>query len=631
MTNDPYILIVDDEPANFFLLTETLQGLLDVKTAQNGEQALKMANEHPPEIVLLDVAMPLMDGYEVCRRLKADTKLCEIPVIFLSAVDSVSDKLKGFDAGGVDYITKPFSTREVYARVSNHLALQNVKKELQDKNTQLKEEILTRQEAEHRLKESEEKYRLLFEKTNDAIFIINLDFTIAEANNKASELFGTSIDNIVNRPMTDFVLLEQSEEAIHRGKRILSGETLPTYEQFFQLRNGRGFPAEITATLIEDANGNPLYIHSLIRDISERKQLQEALAESEKRYRGIVQNASEAVFSTDDSGIFTYVNPVMARRSGYSETELTGQHYTSLVDDDWKETVTRFYQKQAFLNIHETVLAFPLKTANKSNDPVWVEQTVNLIKEGSDIKGFLGIARDITERKKNEEERELLIAELDAFAHTVAHDLKTPLSSMKLSSYMIGKAFRNLSADKQRMINTIQSGVDQMVDIIDALLLLSTVRKQGTVPSEALDMATIVSGAITRLEHQFELYNASYTVADDFPVAIGYAPWINEVWVNYLTNALKYGGTPPQVKIGADSPANGFVRYWVQDNGAGLSQEEQNQVFTPFTRLSQINIEGHGLGLSIVQRIVGKLGGEVGVESQIGQGSLFYFTLPQKP
>jgi signal transduction histidine kinase len=115
---------------------------------------------------------------------------------------------------------------------------------------------------------------------------------------------------------------------------------------------------------------------------------------------------------------------------------------------------------------------------------------------------------------------------------------------------------------------------------------------------------------------------------DGWPAAVGYAPWVEEMWANYLSNAIKYGGQPPRVELGCDLRPDHKVRFWVRDHGSGLTPEEQVQLFSPFTRLSKVNIEGHGLGLSIVQRIAERLAGEVGVESQPGQGSLFFFTLP---
>ena len=109
---------------------------------------------------------------------------------------------------------------------------------------------------------------------------------------------------------------------------------------------------------------------------------------------------------------------------------------------------------------------------------------------------------------------------------------------------------------------------------------------------------------------------------------MGHQPWVEEIWVNYLSNAIKYGGRPPKVELGAMVLSNGMVRYWVRDNGPGISPEDQKRLFVPFTKLKQVNTKGHGLGLSIVQRIAAKLGGQVGVESKVGAGSLFWFTLP---
>jgi signal transduction histidine kinase len=143
-------------------------------------------------------------------------------------------------------------------------------------------------------------------------------------------------------------------------------------------------------------------------------------------------------------------------------------------------------------------------------------------------------------------------------------------------------------------------------------------------------MANIVDEARLRLSDLIEERQAEIVLpeASAWPVALGHAEWIVEVWVNYFSNAIKYGGQPPCMKLGAEAQPDGMVRFWARDNGHGLSPEEQARLFTPFTRLNQVRAKGHGLGLSIVRRIVEKLGGQVGVESRIGQGSSFFFTLP---
>jgi signal transduction histidine kinase len=245
---------------------------------------------------------------------------------------------------------------------------------------------------------------------------------------------------------------------------------------------------------------------------------------------------------------------------------------------------------------------------------------------------FISITRDMTASYQAAEERERLIVELDAFAHTVAHDLKNPLNYMMASGEMLENVLREMGdEDTQHLVKLILSGGRKMTSIINALLLLSSVRKQDEVPRETLEMGRIVEGACSRVQQLVERYAAEIIVPDTWPAAIGHAQWVEEIWDNFLSNAIKYGGQPPRVELGADKPVNGRVRFWVKDNGEGIPPDKQAHLFIPFTRLDQASTKGHGLGLSIERRIVEKLNGQVGVESSLGQGSCFYFTLPAAP
>lgn len=223
--------------------------------------------------------------------------------------------------------------------------------------------------------------------------------------------------------------------------------------------------------------------------------------------------------------------------------------------------------------------------------------------------------------------------ELDAFAHTVAHDLKNPLNAI---INLTGLFLENCSVDKppgatwMKRLQVVERTGKQAAGIINALLLLAGVSRQANVEIHALNMARIVDKVLQSLAEQITLSGARIDVSTEWYTAMGYRPWIEEIWMNYLTNGLKYGGQPPILQLGADLQESGeMVRFWVRDNGPGLTTEAQAQLFTPFTRLHKNRAEGHGLGLSIVQRIVEKLGGHAGVESAVDQGSVFYFTLPQ--
>lgn len=253
--------------------------------------------------------------------------------------------------------------------------------------------------------------------------------------------------------------------------------------------------------------------------------------------------------------------------------------------------------------------------------------------------GKMIVLRDITQRKrelaalqKHARELEASNTELDAFAHTVAHDLKNPLAAMISAGDLLRARLSQLSpADTQRMLDMIVSNAQKMNSIIDELLLLSSVRKLSQVTIVPLDMNRLVSQALNRLSILQVQQRAEVIYPDQWPVALGYGPWVEEIWANYLSNAMKYGGPSPRIELGADHIQNGkmpMVRFWVKDNGPGIPKEAQERLFRPFTRLDPARTEGHGLGLSIVLRIVEKLGGQAGVESTLGQGSLFWFTLP---
>jgi signal transduction histidine kinase len=361
--NKGNILIVDDKPANLRLLSDMLtEEGHKVRSVVNGQMALTAAHAAPPDLILLDISMPGMDGYQLCATLKDDEDLADIPVIFISALDETQGKVKAFGSGGVDYITKPFHIEEVLARVETHLALRNLQRELE---------------------------------------------------------------------------------------------------------------YEIAA-------------------------------------------------------------------------------------------------------------------------------------------------------------RDKLIAELDAFAHTVAHDLKNPLAVLVSYASMLELRYDQLpNGDIRRYLDSLSRGARKMANIVDELLLLSGVRKREEITLEPLAMADVVEEAQQRLGDMVDEYEGEIIVTTDaWPTALGHGPWIEEIWVNYLSNALKYGGEPPRVELGASNHDGEQVTFWVRDNGSGLDLAARERLFTPFERLGQARTEGHGLGLSIVQRIAEKIGGTVGVESTVGEGSTFYFTLP---
>jgi len=271
-------------------------------------------------------------------------------------------------------------------------------------------------------------------------------------------------------------------------------------------------------------------------------------------------------------------------------------------------------------------------------------QSTSLYDHRKQNNGWLVVVKDITKRILTEEiikdanlklteeiaEKEKLIVDLDAFSHTVAHDLKNMLGAIVSASSLIKSGFDTFPKEDILEINDlINLSATKTMHITKELLTLASVRQQEINPLP-VNMQKVVLDSITRLNDMIKEKSAQVAVPQAWPVALGYEAWLEEVWINYISNAIKYGGTPPIIEMGSETLAEGKIMFWIKDNGKGLTNDEMSSLFHKFTRLDTLKVEGNGLGLSIVKRIIEKLNGTVGVESENipGNGSRFYFILP---
>lgn len=219
-----------------------------------------------------------------------------------------------------------------------------------------------------------------------------------------------------------------------------------------------------------------------------------------------------------------------------------------------------------------------------------------------------------------------LIADLKNYAQTVAHDLKNPLSTLKALTSLLSIDDNN-ELEITKYASAIATTVDKMRGIVDELLLMASTKKED-VEMKVLDTSKLVSNAMERLEYLIKDRAAKIHLPKSFPQALGYPAWVEEIWVNFISNALKYGGEKPIIEIEVDQLTDGRVRFWVNDHGPGVPSDRQEELFQPLTKLDYSKTNGHGLGLSIVRRIAEKLNGEVGLMSEEGKGARFYFVLP---
>lgn len=230
------------------------------------------------------------------------------------------------------------------------------------------------------------------------------------------------------------------------------------------------------------------------------------------------------------------------------------------------------------------------------------------------------------------EQRDEIITSLDSFAQQVAHDLKNPLNVVQNYALILqGDLSRFNMPLQMQMLDTVVEETRRMTSIINTMLQIARLRHEEIQP-QPVDMSAIVRVAIGRVKPMAAQYNAEISIETPLPMVLGIAGWLEEVWFNYLSNAMKYGGIPPRITIGATDEGD-RICFWVRDNGIGIAPEDFPRLFSQFNRLGKSDVEGHGIGLSIVKTIVEKLNGSVGVESRgiAGEGTTFTFSLDKVP
>ncbi|MGA1791996.1 MAG: sensor histidine kinase [bacterium] len=370
---------------------------------------------------------------------------------------------------------------------------------------------------------------------------------------------------------------------------------------------------------------------------AEQKRKEKSIKKSKNRLRTIIDASKDAMIAIDQKGLMTIFNPAAERMFGRKKEDMIGQPLNCLMPGEYREQhqsfVRDFYTRGDPNRAIGKTIELPALGRDGNIFPIELSVSVG---QYDNEKFVFAVIRDITKRKLAEDaqqqytiELQTQNEELDAFAHTVAHDLKDPLAVLIGFADVLERDCARMSEEDIRCYaHIIVRNGHKINNIISDLLLLASVRKKEEIEIYPLDMGRIVTEAQGRLVNLIDEFQAEIAMPDKWPKALGYGPWIEEVWVNYFSNAIKYGGKPPRLQLGAKEDADGSVYFWLHDNGQGLTPQQQAKLFTPFTRLPHVNSKGHGLGLSIVWRIMKKLGGRVGVESEPGQGSTFSFVLP---
>ncbi|MCI5120859.1 MAG: response regulator, partial [Candidatus Electrothrix sp. AUS4] len=311
--NKGEVLVVDDTLENLRLLTDmlSLEGY-KVRPTQEPRLALDSARTAPPDLILLDVKMPDINGYELCRRLKQDKRTAEVPVIFVSALQDLKDRIKGFEVGAVDFISKPIQREEVLMRVKTHLQLWRMQKSLEELVAERTVELQHSCEAFQR---SEQKYRSLFNDALDMIHLVGLDGKIADANLTELQTLGYTKEEYIGKPLVEIIYPDKRKKTASVLKRVFSGETVRNYETVITAKSGKPINVEDSAfPQFEDEK--VIFARAIIRDITERKKEEEEKKKLEHQLR---QTQRLEAVGTLAGGIAHDFNNILAPILGYAE------------------------------------------------------------------------------------------------------------------------------------------------------------------------------------------------------------------------------------------------------------------------------------------------------------------------
>lgn len=341
-----------------------------------------------------------------------------------------------------------------------------------------------------------------------------------------------------------------------------------------------------------------------------------------------LDNIEVGIIIINENNEIVHTNKRVEDLFGYEKAELAGQLLNILIQDNIVHThqshIDRFFKNP---ENRPMGIGLDLFAKKKDQEVIPVEVSISYLKTKE---GKLGISfiNDLRFRKKLENELRDANNELQAFAKTVAHDINNTLVGVVSLSELLAEQYDHIPQEKQKdlLLEVAQSG-RKLSNIINELLLFASIDKI-EVNLLPIEMKSVIDEALKRLHYLTSDVDISIKMADNFPLSLGHAAWIEEVWFNLISNAIKYGGNTPEIEFGFNKEDK-WINYWIKDNGDGLTSEQVAVIFNA-TELAEKNIiKGHGLGLSIVKRIIEKQGGKVSVQSEEGRGSSFGFYLEQ--
>ncbi|HII80934.1 MAG TPA: PAS domain S-box protein [Methanosarcina sp.] len=493
------------------------------------------------------------------------------------------------------------------------------------------QDITERKEAQEELKRNEERYRALFEQSNDAIFLNQLDGQIVDVNEKTCEILGYTREEL--QTMNMICLLPPNR----KGDGILGMETLRKkrfirVEKVYRKANGETFDVEVSAKVLE---GHPNLSLAVVKDVSDQKRAEEKIARSEIKYRNLFEKSNDAIIIHDFNGRILEANKMACEAFGYSEGELKQKSIIELISPEEKEDA-----RSKMMKLRTTgSMRKEFRMIRSDGTFIFMDISASLLQMQNNT--IQAVGRDINDRIRAEEA--MLDARIEAetasrtkseFLANMSHELRTPLNSIiGFSDILLEKIFGELNEKQLKYVNNISISGKHLLGLINDILDLSKVEagKMDLRYSEFSVGSVFEEVKSTLLPlAQAKTLEIDLKVEPDFEDIQADRSRLTQILYNLVSNAIKF--TPEGGRISIQCKKSGTrAIFSVTDTGIGISSEDQKKLFQPFTQIDSSSARqycGTGLGLVLVKNFVELHGGKIWVESETGKGSSFTFELP---
>jgi PAS domain S-box-containing protein len=495
---------------------------------------------------------------------------------------------------------------------------------------------LERCKTEEALRTSEQRYRQLVECSQDGILEIDENGSVLMANPSACKILGYMEDELIGVDFSETCLPEERYSA-HQRLMQLKSKVVLHFERLAVRKNGQQFPIDVLISPLSQG-----HFQEVFRDITERKKMEHELQENEQKYRLLVENQTDLVveFSTDDK--FLFVNPAFCKLIGKTREDLVGTRSFEIIHPDDIADVIRVNQSV----FKPPYSAYSEHRVHTLNGWRWVAWTSNAVMDNAGtISAFTCMGRDITESKQAKDELEKANARLreldklkDNFLSTVSHELRTPLTSIK-SFVEILLNYDEDQSTQREFLGIINEESDRLTRLINDFLDISKIQA-GRLQwkNEEFSLAEVVNSAVHTAKPLIEKNQLRMTVEmePNLPKIMFDKDRLVQVFTNLIGNAVKFtpegGQITLKVKINGDKP--GYLTVSITDTGIGIASENHARIFENFGQVGDVlkdRPKGTGLGLPISKKIIENFSGKIWVESQLGQGTTFFFTVPIAP